>query len=114
MPRKCIEGMAGKAQRLCETCHCTGTAAERLPCQQAGMELRLLHAAAHRQTWYGRWGFVFGRGGFAVGKQVRSSGRHSRLSLVLLRKPHKGYPDTRKACIIRRRTVHCPTTRAHS
>ena len=36
------------------------------------MELRLLHAAAHRQTWYGRWGFVFGRGGFAVGKQVRS------------------------------------------
>ena len=37
------------------------------------MELRLLHAAAHRQTWYGRWGFVFGRGGFAVGKQVCST-----------------------------------------
>ena len=40
---------------------------------QAGMELRLLHTVAHRQTWYGRWGFAFGRGGFAIGKQV--SGR---------------------------------------
>ncbi len=37
---------------------------------QAGMELRLLHTVAHRQTWYGRWGFLFGRGGFATGKQV--------------------------------------------
>lgn len=34
------------------------------------MELRLLHTVAHRQTWYGRWGFIFGRGGFAIGKQV--------------------------------------------
>ena len=34
------------------------------------MELRLLHAVAHRQTWYGRWGFLFGRGGFAIGKQA--------------------------------------------
>lgn len=34
------------------------------------MELRLLHTVAHRQTWYGRWGYVFGRGGFAIGKQV--------------------------------------------
>lgn len=34
------------------------------------MELRLLHAVANRQTWYGRWGFLFGRGGFAIGKQV--------------------------------------------
>lgn len=37
---------------------------------QAGMELRVLHTVAHRQTWYGGWGYAFGRGGFAIGKQV--------------------------------------------
>ena len=41
---------------------------------QAGMELRLLHTVAHRQTWYGRWGFLFGRGGFAIGKQASVAG----------------------------------------
>ena len=34
------------------------------------MELRVLHTVAHRQTWYGGWGYAFGRGGFAIGKQV--------------------------------------------
>ena len=28
------------------------------------MELRVLHAVAHRKTWYGRWGYDIGRGGF--------------------------------------------------
>ena len=26
------------------------------------MDLRVLHAIAHGQTWYGRWGYAFGRG----------------------------------------------------
>jgi hypothetical protein len=34
------------------------------------MELRVLCAAAHRTTWYGRWGYVFGRGGFNIPKAV--------------------------------------------
>ena len=28
------------------------------------MELRVLHAVAHKKTWYGRWGYTFGRAGF--------------------------------------------------
>lgn len=28
------------------------------------MELRVLHAAAKRHTWYGQWGYGFGRGAF--------------------------------------------------
>lgn len=30
------------------------------------MELRVLHTAAHGGTWYGRWGYAFGRGGFNI------------------------------------------------
>ena len=33
---------------------------------QGGMELRVLHAAAHKVTWYGRWGYHFGRGAFNI------------------------------------------------
>ena len=35
---------------------------------QGGMELRVLHVAAWRKTWYGRWDYVFGRGGFGISK----------------------------------------------
>jgi hypothetical protein len=28
------------------------------------MELRVLHTAAFKSTWYGRWGYAFGRGGY--------------------------------------------------
>ena len=31
---------------------------------QTGMELRVLFTAAHGSTWYGRWGYGFGRGGY--------------------------------------------------
>ena len=31
---------------------------------QTGMELRVLHTAAFTSTWYGRWGYAFGRGGY--------------------------------------------------
>ena len=33
---------------------------------QAGMELRVLHAAAHKTTWYGQWGYQYGRGAFNI------------------------------------------------
>jgi hypothetical protein len=35
---------------------------------QGGMELRVLHVAAWRTTWYGRWNYEFGRGGFGIPK----------------------------------------------
>ena len=33
---------------------------------QAGMDLRVLHAIAHGQTWYGARGYAFGRGTFHI------------------------------------------------
>jgi hypothetical protein len=39
---------------------------------QAGMELRVLHSAARRMTWYGRWQYGFGRGGFNMTPQQAS------------------------------------------
>lgn len=33
---------------------------------QGGMELRVLHAAAHKSTWYGQWGYQYGRGAFNI------------------------------------------------
>lgn len=33
------------------------------------MELRVLHAAARRMTWYGQWHYGFGRGGFNMRPQ---------------------------------------------
>lgn len=35
---------------------------------QAGMELRVLYAVAHQMTWYGEWGYEFGRGPFSITK----------------------------------------------
>jgi hypothetical protein len=37
---------------------------------QVGMDLRVLHTAAFRNTWYGRWGYGFGRGGFGISRPV--------------------------------------------
>ena len=45
------------------------------PCLQAGMELRVLHAAARRATWYGQWRYGFGRGGFNMTPQQASARR---------------------------------------
>ena len=33
---------------------------------QGGMELRVLHAATHKMTWYGQWGYQYGRGAFNI------------------------------------------------
>lgn len=33
------------------------------------MELRVLHAAARRMTWYGQWHYGFGRGGLNMRPQ---------------------------------------------
>lgn len=30
------------------------------------MELRVLHAAAKKVTWYGQWGYNYGRGAFNI------------------------------------------------
>lgn len=30
------------------------------------MELRVLHAATHKMTWYGQWGYQYGRGAFNI------------------------------------------------
>lgn len=37
------------------------------------MELRVLHAAARRCTWYGQWHYGFGRGGFNMRPQQASA-----------------------------------------
>ena len=37
---------------------------------QAGMELRVLHTAAYGCTWYGQWGYTFGRGGYNIQEPV--------------------------------------------
>lgn len=40
------------------------------------MELRVLHTAARRMTWYGQWHYSFGRGGFNMSpQQARTAGR---------------------------------------
>lgn len=35
---------------------------------QSGMELRVLYAVAYQKTWYGRWGYNYGRGGFNISR----------------------------------------------
>eukprot|EP00884_Botryococcus_braunii_P013401 jgi/Botrbrau1/22061/Bobra.0024s0070.1 len=37
---------------------------------KSGMELRVLHAVAFQKTWYGRWGYTYGRGGFNISRQI--------------------------------------------
>ena len=32
--------------------------------KKRGMDYRLLHSVAYGCTWYGRWGYFFGRGSF--------------------------------------------------
>lgn len=34
------------------------------------MELRVLHAAAYQHTWYGKWGYTFGRGPFNISRRT--------------------------------------------
>lgn len=38
-----------------------------------GLDFRLLHAVAYGCTWYGRWGYRFGRGSFGVFKDAYSA-----------------------------------------
>ena len=40
---------------------------------QSGMELRVLHSAAYLQTWYGKWGYGFGRGPFSISRKTWKS-----------------------------------------
>ncbi|KAI9169529.1 hypothetical protein LWI28_013653 [Acer negundo] len=49
---------------------CTGLRARKVSLydisRKRGMELRLLHAVAYGEPWFGRWGYKFGRGSFGV------------------------------------------------
>jgi hypothetical protein len=38
-----------------------------------GLDFRLLHAVAYGSTWYGRWGYKFGRGSFGVSEAAYSA-----------------------------------------
>ncbi|XP_073286198.1 PHD finger protein MALE STERILITY 1 [Primulina huaijiensis] len=38
--------------------------------QKKGMDLRLLHAVAYSKTWFGRWGYKYGRGTFGVTQEM--------------------------------------------
>ncbi|XP_071715538.1 PHD finger protein MALE STERILITY 1 [Rutidosis leptorrhynchoides] len=38
--------------------------------KQRSMDLRLLHGAAYGQSWFGHWGYQFGRGSFGVTQQM--------------------------------------------
>ena len=60
--------------------------------KQGGMELRVLHMAAWRTTWYGRWGYAFGRGGFGIAKGAwrRAAESVSRVPLDALLQDFEG------------------------
>lgn len=75
---------------------------------QAGMDLRVLHAIAHGQTWYGRWSYLFGRGMFNVPQTrwemaVRKLHKASLTALwpFMMESGHSGTP---LAAILRRYT----------
>ncbi|EIE21728.1 hypothetical protein COCSUDRAFT_47922 [Coccomyxa subellipsoidea C-169] len=53
--------------RLCELLRAREVSVEDVS-NKAGMELRVLHMSAFRNTWYGRWGYAFGRGGFGISR----------------------------------------------
>ncbi|KAI3734155.1 hypothetical protein L6452_13618 [Arctium lappa] len=38
--------------------------------KQKSMDLRLLHGVAYGQSWFGQWGYQFGRGSFGVTQQM--------------------------------------------
>lgn len=50
------------------------------------MELRVLHAIAHGQTWYGSWGYAFGRGtlGISLKQWQAAVARMHRVKLAAL------------------------------
>lgn len=78
-----------------------------------GMELRVLHTAAHRMTWYGRWGYAFGRAGFNISAATwrRAAGRvHGAALAPLLQELPRRDPSA--ARIIHRYQVSTRTTPA--
>eukprot|EP00897_Mesotaenium_endlicherianum_P008526 jgi/Mesen1/7701/ME000405S06987 len=38
--------------------------------KKRGLDLRLLHTAAHGIPWYGLWGYKFGRGSYAITRET--------------------------------------------
>ncbi|KAK3222283.1 hypothetical protein Dsin_009308 [Dipteronia sinensis] len=53
---------------------CTGLRARKVSLydisRKRGMELRLLHAVAYGELWFGRWGYKFGRGSFGFNQPM--------------------------------------------
>lgn len=41
--------------------------------QKRGIDLRLLHAVAYGKSWFGQWGYVYGRGSFGVNQIMYQS-----------------------------------------
>lgn len=73
------------------------------------MELRVLHMAAWRTTWYGRWGYAFGRGGFGIAKGTwrRAAESVSRVPLDALLQDFEGL-DPALPTVVQRYQVHLP------
>ena len=79
---------------------------------QSGMELRVLHAAAYQHTWYGKWGYNFGRGPFNISKKTWKStvsSVHNTPMTSLLADFESCIADRRMLNIIEQYQVHLRT-----
>lgn len=51
--------------------------------EKRGMELRLIHGVAYKESWFGRWGYKFGRGSFCITHQMYNKAIEALQSLPL-------------------------------
>lgn len=60
--------------------------------RKKGMDLRLLNTLAYGETWFGRWGYKFGRGSFGVTQETYQSAINAiqNMPLALLAHHHVG------------------------
>jgi hypothetical protein len=74
------------------------------------MELRILHTVAYQTTWYGKWGYSFGRGGYNIQPEQWAAAAASAhdVSLDDLLADFKGRDDAMAAVIMRYRTSKVP------
>ena len=81
---------------------------------QGGMELRVLHVAAWRATWYGRWDYKFGRGGFGIAKTAwrRAAEAVSRAPLAAVLEDFAG-SDPELVAIVERYQVCFAAVQSH-
>jgi len=55
--------------RACVRVFCRKVSVEDVS-KKCSLELRLLHAVAYGESWYGRWGYKFGHGSFGITQQM--------------------------------------------